>query len=149
MAQAPQPKALAVAKGLYRPSRHEDQIADTGLEFLTSIPEPISELDEAGLRIWNGVCTAALKSEGWIAYTDLPLLDSYCYNCQTYYRMRKADHIAEQKQGRLTTAEYKIMRESEKVMISLAARFGLDPSSRTRIKLKSPDEIDEFTALKL
>lgn len=140
----PQPKALAVAKGVYQPVRHEDQIGADGLEFITSIPEPISEFNEIGARIWHGVCSRALNIKGWIAYTDLPLLESYCFNVQKMYELREVPWVEETEQGRRVSAEYQIYRDSEKMAKAVGDLFGLNPSARTRIKLEKPEDVDEF-----
>ena len=142
---APQPKAHAIAKGVYRPSRHEDEIADSGLQFLTSTPAPIGHLNEIGLRVWNEICESALTTRGWIAKIDLPLLEAYCYNVQMMYEFREIPKIEETKQGRALSPEYRIFRDSEKMIKEIGVQFGIGPSSRTRIKLEKPEDVDEFT----
>lgn len=139
-----QPKAHAIAKGVFRADRHEDEIGVGGLQFLTDRPEPVSDLDEIGMSVWKKVCDQALITRGWIAETDLPLLESYCYNVQKMYELREVPWIEETKQGRRVSAEYQIYRDCEKMAKAVGDVFGLNPSARTRIKLEKPEDVDEF-----
>lgn len=139
----PQPKAIAVQKGLYRPSRHDDPIGDSEkLPFVhNTLPAPPDELDDFGKKTWNDILADAQKLYGYISFIDLKQFKEYCRT----YSLVELLYAG----GDVITADAQTWRRYEsatKRLDRLAASFGFTPGDRTRIKLeqKETKTVDEF-----
>lgn len=141
----PQPKAIAVQKGYYRPSKHSDEIADANsLDFVhEQIPTPPEDLNEQAKNIWNGQLMQAQKMYGYISYIDLSLFKEYCY---VYAEMEwlkdnvKSRTYTDDKGTIRVDPLYTELNKLRKDFLRLSQEFGFSPSARTRIQLQQKPE---------
>ena len=123
---APTPTSLLKLRGSWRANLNPDEPkADI------CIPPCPKHLRGLAKDEWERITPILLK-RGCISDSDLALLEIYCY-----YKAKMADVIRHPK-------KYKVS-EITSISTSLknvAAEFGLSPSSRTRIKVKT-DEVKE------
>ena len=142
------PKAIAKQKGYYRPSRHEDQIADiNGLDWLEQdhIPQAPADLTEEAKRLWNYQLTQAANLEGYISAIDLLLFKEYCF---LYGEMREIEELIPnrliiEKGVRRIHPLYTEMQKLRKDFITMGNLFGFSPVSRAKLKLSKVQEIKD------
>lgn len=148
-----QPAALAKAKGTYRPSRNEDEIADSGaLDFVTRDykPDPPASLDEVACKIWVGLIGEACKLDGYISTVDLVLFEVYCKCYSEMLELETEDRTYTDENGvKRLNPLFKCYQDTRKEFIRLSAEFGFSPAARTRIKLQpkppKPNQEELFT----
>lgn len=142
----PQPKAIAVSKGLYRPSRHEDQIADAGVKMdwvYKTLPSAPEYLDDYAKEVWKQQLSEAQKVFGYIGFIDLRLFAEYCYVAAEMETLKNesVERIYTDDNGvRRLNPMYLELNKLRKDFLRLSQEFGFSPSSRTRIKLENPQE---------
>lgn len=143
-----QPKETAIAKGLYRPSRHGDLGTKVQLEYLSAVPEPPSELNEHGAKFWFDIITQLLAVKGLVMIADLPTFLLMAHKFQIW----KECAATVKKEGMLITDDkgnlkehpsMVIMEKAEKIFISLAREFGCTPSARNNLKQPTQEEKKE------
>ena len=141
----PQPKAIALQKGYYRPSKHDDQIADQNkLDWVhDTLPTPPEDLKPKAKDIWNAQLMQAQKMYGYISFIDLSLFKEYCY---VYAEM---EWLKENTKSRTYTDEkgnikvdplYTELNKIRKDFLRLSQEFGFSPSARTKIHLEQKPE---------
>lgn len=152
--QKKMPKAVAIAKGNYRPSRYEDELGMVGLQYLTSVPPFPESLNEDGQGLWNSVISQAILIEGYFAVTDIMMFEQLCYTFQLIQEAQR--NIKKYGMYRATaekdikiTAFTRSYMELTKMYINLCREFGLSPSSRTGIKFMErgdlkPESLSDF-----
>ena len=143
----PQPKAVAKAKGLYRPSRHDNVITDSmKLTFVEDeFPLPPEDLNEVECKYWTAAIGEAAKVSGWIGHVDLFMFKRWCVNCALLDELdeecRSAPKIEINAAGnRVQNPVFKMRETTEKTFIKLCSEFGFSPSSRTSIKLEQKEK---------
>lgn len=141
----PQPAAMAKLKGYYRADRHRDEIADGGILFLSSVPEPPERLTEHGRKFWNDILGEAIHIKNYIAIQDIFMFEELCYNYQMMTNAKidiEMFGISEVGEDgiRRKSIGYTIYKEASKDFAILCKEFGLSPSSRTGIKIVSNSE---------
>lgn len=141
-------------KGNFRPSRHDDPIADTkALDFVYGdiIPTPPDGFPDIAKQLWTTQLLLANAVYGFISFLDLVLFGEYCLCYAEVIKMREEDT------PKTTTSQsgvirihplYKILQEKEKLLIVLSREFGFSPGSRTRVNLiqqGAEEKEEEFT----
>lgn len=149
-----QPKEIAIAKGVYRPSRHGDLGSKLNLEYLTAVPEPPEELNENGAKFWFDMLNQLLQVKGLIMIADLPAFQLMAYKFQVWKECAETlkvegmwiiDDKGNSRENPIMTT----MEKAEKIFISLSREFGCTPSARNNLKLPintiKKGEFEEFT----
>ena len=142
----PQPKAIAEQKGLYRPSRHEDQIAEiNSLRWVyNELPMPPDDLGPVASEVWTSILADAQKIKGYISTIDLRLFKEYCYLYgEMEFLKGETDGVRTYKDDNGVVRVNPLYTELNKIrkdFIRLSQEFGFSPSARTRIKLASERE---------
>ncbi len=141
------PKAIAIEKGVYRPYRYEDKVADSGaLAFVygDEIPIPPKKMPRVAKKKWIEKLMHAKQLYGYISFLDLDILEEYCY-CYAEVVDFRTQKISP------TDPLFKIFDEKRKYLVFLAREFGWTPSSRKNVELvqaldeKKTDDYSEFT----
>ena len=145
----PIPKEIAKLRGYFRPSRHKDQLAVSGIDFVyNSIPDAPSGMSKYAAKIWNEQLSQASKIDGYLAEIDLPLFEIYC---NTYADLMEVKDILRKEPMQYTDANgvvrinplYNVQKTLSKDFANLSSEFGFSPSARTKIKLqpiKQPEQ---------
>ena len=141
-----QPREIAVKKGTYRKDLH-GEIVKPDLEFIRTVPEPPSCLNEVGKICWNGLLSELVKIDGLITPVYLVTFEMLCVSYQTYRQAlpeTKDLFDYDERTGRRTAnPAIKIMNDSIKNFITIGREFGLTPSAMDRINLKVDSENKE------
>lgn len=141
---APQPKKEAEKKGLYRPSRHEDEIALNVAEFdMHDIPEV---LNDVGKVEWQRIKELTKGTKGWVMLSDQSALTLHCilYQelMQSYQEMKSHGRVTISNNGaRRRSSEFTNFIDMVKHYTNSCREFGLTPSARTRVKIEQ--EVEE------
>ncbi|MBA3852921.1 MAG: phage terminase small subunit P27 family [Gemmatimonas sp.] len=135
---APQPRALKLLKGTFRPDR------DGGMpdpEALVEIPKAPAYLSTDAKREWKRVC-AELIALGVLTNLDLAALEGYC---TAYGRAVTAERSLKKSgkgiraltmltpQGWIARPEVAIAKAAWAEARRFAQEFGITPASRTRV----------------
>jgi P27 family predicted phage terminase small subunit len=150
--KAATPVEIAIRRGTYRESRHGKKPSKTnGPDYLTAVPFPPDHFDEFAAKVWTNYLNNAVKLK-LITTQDLPLLEQYCIACQNArdYSQAPKTEIDDKGMSR-PSAAHRIWKDSIDVMIRLSPRFGVDPSSRTSLNVRTSqeDEVKQLTGLSL
>ena len=140
-----QPAEMAIAKGVYRPSRHgviEDKVQ---LEYLSAVPEPPEELNEHGAKFWYDILNQLLKVKGLVMIADLPTFQLMAHKFQIWKECaatvkREGMFITDDKGNLREHPSMVTMEKAEKIFISLAREFGCTPSARNNLKQPTQEE---------
>ena len=119
-------------------------------------PRPPIDLDEDAKKEWGRV-VRELEALGLLSKLDLPVLSAYCV---AYSRFKSANDalnavadkdkafrglLIKTKQGNwIQNPLVGVARRAADDMTRLAAEFGMTPSSRTRLQVNAPKEVDEW-----
>jgi P27 family predicted phage terminase small subunit len=147
----PQPKALAIAKELYRPSRHDNDIDNSmALEFVNreNLPMPPEHFDKELQEVWTNELFEIGKVYGWVGFVDLPMFEQWCICYMECRKLKELCDVSERmtitkNKGAIMNPIFKELREAQKLLTKISAEFGLTPSSRTGIKLEQINEPDK------
>ena len=140
-----QPAEMAIAKGVYRPSRHgiiEDKVQ---LEYLSAVPDPPDELNEHGAKFWYDILNQLLKVKGLVMIADLPTFQLMAHKFQIWKECaatvkREGMFITDDKGNLREHPSMVTMEKAEKIFISLAREFGCTPSARNNLKQPTQEE---------
>lgn len=143
-----QPAEVAIAKGLYRPSRHGDLETKIKPEFLSEVPAPPNGMGEYAAKFWNDTLGDLLKIKGLITFVDLPSFQIMALKYQTImecYDLLKVqskwvtDHNGNTKENPVCVT----LEKAEKIFIQLATQFGCTPAARNNLKQPTQDKPNE------
>lgn len=143
-----QPEAVAKLKGVYRPSKYPDSVQDSGITFLTIVPEPPKRLNAIGIEFWSNILGGAIHIDGYIAVHDIYMFEELCYIYQLMTAAKKDIELfgnteITQSGQRIKSVGYQIYKDTLKDFQTLCREFGLSPSSRNAIKFKQQGEKKE------
>lgn len=150
-----QPIEIAKAKGTLRPSRYpsaEESIIIP--ECFDGIPRPPESLGETGKEVWTELLKQLLPIPGLVAPVDLRLLEQYCWHIQ---KMQEFDlnitvngNFINYNGKTIPNPALSEYRQSEKAVRDIGVLFGLNPSSRSTIRIiKPPKDKGKFGGVKL
>ena len=144
----PQPKELAIAKGVYREDRYGSKEESIKHEVLSAVPDPPEVLNEHGSKFWFDMLTQLLKVKGLIQIPDLPTFQMMAYKYQVWYECAErlkteSKWIIDDKGNTKENPIINTMEKAEKIFISLAREFGCTPSARNTLKVAKEDEEKE------
>ena len=137
-----QPEAIARLKNTWRKDRYKNNMETTEQNYLKSIPQPPPFLNGDGLELWNTMLVELILIDGLMTNKDLPEFGILCLH---YQNMIESDRILQEKGKTITDTngksrtrpEWNIFNDSFKNYNLLCRNFGLDPASRSNIKLQS------------
>lgn len=147
----PIPKEIAKIRGYYRPNRHKDILAVSGIDFVYGgIPEPPTNMRNYATKIWYEQLSQASKIDGYLAEIDLPLFEMYC---NVYADLMETKDILKKEPMQYKDANgvirvnplYNIQMALSKEFTTLSNEFGFSPSARTRIKLQPTKQQEQPT----
>ena len=142
----PKPTKLKVLQGTDRPDRRNEQapVADGEIGL------PPDRLTESEAVTWQQVADAAF----WLTDADRVTLERFCVWTSVWREAVEdvAEHGAVQRSTETgmerPSGSFRVMLESEKHLDRLGSNLGLDPASRTRIKVETisrePNPWDQF-----
>lgn len=115
------------------------------------LPRCPSHLDKTAKAMWRKL-SKELHVLGVLTNIDTELLSAYC---QVYSRwknaelmLQKSGEVIKTTNGNLIQNPYlAIANRAIEQMAKLASEFGMTPSSRSRIKINEPEELDELDKL--
>ena len=148
-----QPAAIAKEKGLYRPSRHEDDISNKAVNSEVFVTEdkkisPPKHLDKAAKAIWRYQMKYAATLPGYISLLDIPLFTQYCvlYGEITYFNENKPGRITTNFSGTpMINPEFTLYLKCLAEFRAICREFGFTPSARVKLPLVEVEEgVDEF-----
>lgn len=131
------PDEVKKRKGTFKKIReNKDPVITT---IITEIPEPPPLFDDVAKNVWNTVCSEMIKLN-LLQTLDIYMLEILCYEMSIYW-----DCQAEiMKQGYTIPTGTGSVKVNPKVTVAntalnnvqrIAAKFGLTPSDRARLKL--------------
>lgn len=140
-----QPKEVAIAKGVYRPSRHGSLGNKVEMDYLSEVPKPPEILNEQGAKFWHDMLNQLLSVKGLIMIPDLPTFQIMATKYQTIMECNELLKIQSKwivdNNGNIKENPVCLtLEKAEKVFISLAAQFGCTPSARNNLKVSTPEE---------
>ena len=153
---APEPSGLKLIKG--NPGHRPINDKEPKPMPIFELPSPPKWLDRIAKGEWRRMGMILIKL-GLLTEADLTSFAAYC---AAYSRWRHCEDIVarhyrnEGTYSEMTSAgmrgSYKKQRHSDMItleksfaqMIALAQRFGMDPSSRTQIKVNRPIRTEDF-----
>ena len=145
----PLPTKIKELRGTIRPDRMLES-GEMQPELAKSIPVPPDLFDEVGKRLWYHLCTE-LKRLEMLTEIGFPQIEDYCLNYQLYWdavkRVQKGKAAISVKGGTPRMNPYfKIMQDTRMAMIRFEDRWGLSPSTQTKIpgKIEKGDDFPEF-----
>lgn len=145
-----QPMALMKDKGYYRPSRHDSELDKIeGLVFVNDdYPMPPDDLIESESLYWQRAIGSFIKVNGWVAHSDLFMFKRWCKMAAFLDRLdlkcSKEDEVIMNAAGNMVINPiYKLRESTEKNFHKVSQGFGLDPSSRSSIKLAQQEKKKE------
>ncbi|GAF74388.1 unnamed protein product, partial [marine sediment metagenome] len=133
-------------EGTFRKDREaKEPMVPTKFE---GIPKPPKQLIKEGMDLWNAA-VKELQNLKMLYDVDLPMLVSYCNEMGTYFKMqdiinKKGETYMDGKNPK-TRPEVYIGRNSLKIAITIASKFGFTPSDRTKIEVPKQNEGDAFS----
>lgn len=148
-----QPAAIAIMKGIYRPSRHGSREAlDT--EYLTEVPQPPDGLGETGRLFWEQILSKLINIRGMIAVIDLPNFEQMAYNyeivriCQL--KIKEDGLVINDNRGRdIPNPFWTIYKEAQNTFIKLSREYGCTPAARNLIKMEGESEAIKLNSFSL
>jgi phage terminase small subunit len=139
MGRLPKSAAQHKAEGTYRTTRHASRAE---MAIRAGVPEMPTDLDEEGRRVWERI-TSELPAEVLSKLDTFALADmSRTWSLLCKYQKLVADDPLDDKTARLLNA-------TQGIWLKYAARFGLSPTDRSRIKTppQQDDQIDPIAAV--
>jgi len=119
-------------------------------------PTPPIDLDDCARKEWRRV-VRELEAVGLLSKLDLPTLCAYCV---AYSRFKSANDalksvadkdkvfrglLIKTKQGNwIQNPLVGVARRAADDMVRLAAEFGMTPSARARLQVRTPQDVDEW-----
>lgn len=140
------PVELHKARRTYRPVRHSQKVK---MQTVDSVPEPPETLNEDGRKIWIGFLSYASEVQGYIAKTELPLVEQMA--C-AYQEWIEAERILKT-EGRVVVGSHggdivspwrQIAKMAHETYYKIMREFGATPTTRTGIKLIQMDTSEDF-----
>lgn len=115
-----------------------------------AIPTPPALLDETGKKLWYVLCSE-FKRLDMLTEIGFPQIEDYCLNYQLYHdavkRVMKGKAAIQTKGGTPRLNPYfKVMQDTRMAMLRFEDRWGLSPSSQTKIpgKIEEGSDFPEF-----
>lgn len=149
MANNPLPTKLKALRGTLRTDRLPES-GEMQPALSESIPVPPDIFNEVGKRLWYHLCTE-LKRLEMLTEIGFPQIEDYCLNYQIYWdavrRVQKGKSAVSVKGGTPRINPYfKVMQDTRMAMIRFEDRWGLSPSTQTKIpgKVDKGDDFPEF-----
>lgn len=143
------PVALAKLKE-HRPSRINSELDDIdGLVFVNEdYPMPPEDLTKDESLYWQKAIGVFRKVNGWVAHSDLFMFKRWCKMAAFLDRLDlkclDADETIFNVAGNeVINPIFKLRESTEKSFHRISQGFGLDPSSRSNIKLAQKDQQKE------
>jgi len=150
MARPKTPNEIKKQQGTFQQCR-EPKKQMTPAKF-EGIPKPPKQLIKEGMDLWNAA-VQELQNLDMLYDVDLPMLVSYCNEMGTYFKMqdiinKKGEiYMQETSSGLVpkTRPEVYIAKNSLKIAITIASKFGFTPADRTKIEAPQKPAEDEFS----
>jgi len=139
MGRPPKSVAQHKAEGTYRTTRHSVRAE---MAIRSGVPEKPANLDEEGQRVWDKI-TSELPAEVLSTLDTFALADlARTWSLLCKYQQLVAQDPLDDKLSRLLNA-------TQSIWLKYAARFGLSPTDRSRIKTppQQSDELDPIAAV--
>jgi len=142
MGRRPEPTALKVAKGTFRPDRAKNGGDEPNPSILNRTPAPPRSLGDVGRRKWRATAKL-LMGIGVLTAADLDALESYC---AAWDELRECEAVVAA-DGAYYTTDKGYVGQHPAVNRSFKARdvirrfmleFGMTPASRTGVKTSKP-----------
>lgn len=131
------PDELKKRKGTLEKSRaNNDPVITT---IITEIPDPPVSFDEVARNVWTTVCQEMIKLN-LLQTLDIYLLEMMCNEMSIYWKLQKEIDL----EGFVIPTGTGSTKVNPKISIAqmsianvqrIAAKFGLNPSDRSRLKL--------------
>lgn len=144
---AGQPTALVKAKGYYRPSKHGDEVQETGKLVFVNDQYPIApeEFSESQAKYWNGAIGQFVTVKGWVAHSDLFMFKQWCILASELDELNRLCEIEERvifnvAGNKVVNPIFKLRETTRKDFKTFCDSFGLSPSSRSSIKLEQSND---------
>ena len=145
MVQGRKPKPTGTKKRTGNPGKRP--LNDREPQYESGVPACPKWLSKDAKAIWN-THGPELAKQGLLTVADEAVFATYC---ETYARYKKAAKGME-KEGLLRDGRKSpyvlIVETAAKQLVSIAAEFGLSPSSRSRVKASGgPETVDPLTEI--
>ena len=142
---APKPTNLKLLQG--NPGKRKLNEDEPKYECSDEIINPPPFLSRYAKKEWKRIIPL-LKKNGIISDVDVNTLAAYC---QSYHRWIEAEKAVRtyglttvtDKGNIIQRPEVGIANKAMEAMVKYAKEFGLTPSSRTNLHIKTPDEVDD------
>ena len=115
-----------------------------------AIPTPPEIMDETGKKLWYYLCSELNRLE-MLTEIGFPQIEDYCVNYQIWWdavkRVQKGKAAISVKGGTPRLNPYfKVMQDARMAMIRFEDRWGLSPSTQTKIpgKVEKGEDFPEF-----
>lgn len=143
------PTALHKASGTFRNDRHDDSDM-SGLSVINkyNIPMPPEDMSTDGKKVWERLIFEMAAVPGWLATTDLLILETLCECVAECKRLKcswtnsKGKQVVENKKGTVINPTYTAWQKEEGRKLKLMIELGITPSARARVKLEQPKKQD-------
>ena len=129
-------------RGTYEPCRHNKLVR---ARTLTTVPEHPEGLDKEGQIKWYDFLTYAKEIKGYIAPTELGLIEQMC---QAWQEWKKYVKIVEEDGGGVIKTEkgvpmlnpnYRVMESAHNRYFKIMREMGMTPTTRSGITLISDE----------
>lgn len=131
----PKPKKLHILEGSFRKDRHSSPGDSVSLEGEVIVPE----MNELAMSLWKSV-VAPLIALKVVTPADVPAAQAMCESWSLMRRTLAAlDNDACDKLARTAYTAYGVMFDK------FAARFGMTPADRQRLRLEKPEEKNKLS----
>ena len=131
-----------IARGTYRNDRHDKRVRARSLDSIPNHPEG---LDKEGQIKWYDFLTYAVEIKGYIAPTELGLIEQMCQAWQEwkkYVKIVDADGggvILTDKGTPMLNPNYRVMESAHNRYFKIMREMGMTPTTRSGITLISDD----------
>ena len=136
-------------RGTLRPSRHNKGVQSRSVDFIPTAPET---LNEEGARVWYEFFSYAIEIEGYLAKTEIGLIELACQAWQEYRDLLKVvtmeGFVVESHNGiQMINPNHKLMTAAQDRYLKIMREMGMTPTTRSGVSLMQDKPKGDFDDL--
>ena len=136
-------------RGTYRADRHNKGVKSRSIDFIPTAPET---LNEEGARVWYEFFSHAIEIEGYLAKTEIGLIELACQAWQEYRDLLKVvtleGFVVESHNGiQMINPNHKLMTAAQDRYLKIMREMGMTPTTRSGVSLMQDKPKGDFEDL--
>lgn len=133
-------------RGTYENSRHNKGLKTRSVDFIPTAPET---LNEEGQRVWYEFFSYAIEIPGYLAKTEIGLVEQACRAWGEYRDLIKLIEIEgriiiNDKGMQIVNPHYRLYNEAQDRYYKIMRELGMTPTTRSGVTLMNDKPKDDF-----